>query len=318
MPSTTRVLVLGAAGQVGTDLVYALIKRGYEVIATDIQPPEKVNLPTAYQRLDATHTKALESLIRKERIDTVYHLVAMLSATAEKHPYRGWELNMNTLLDVLELARHIGFRVFWPSSIAVFGPTTPKENVPQHTITAPTTVYGISKVAGELWCQYYYQRYGVDVRSVRFPGLIGWRAMPGGGTTDYAVEIFYHAIQHRKYTSFLAAETVLPMMYMPDAIRAVIELMEAPHETIAIRTSYNISGIAFSPKQLAETIQQYIPEFQIDYAPDHRQQIAESWPRTIDDSAARTHWGWHPAYSLDEMTREMLQHIARKLATVTP
>ncbi len=316
MTTSPRVLVIGAAGQVGTDLVHALVERGYPVVASDIRPAEAVDLPAPYVRLDATRADALDALIRREKIEVVYHLAAMLSATAEQYPERGWQLNMDSLFRVLEAARTHGLRVFWPSSIAAFGPTTPKECVPQHTITEPTTVYGISKVAGELWCQYYHQRYGVDVRSVRFPGLIGWRAMPGGGTTDYAVDIFYHALQHRRYTSFLGPDTTLPMMYMPDAVRAVIELMEAPAEGLTVRTSYNIAGFSFSPAQLAAAIQKHLPDFTIEYAPDHRQTIAESWPRSIDDSAARQDWGWRPAYSLDDMTREMLDRVARKTGAV--
>ncbi len=318
MATQQKVMVLGAAGQVGTDLVHALVQRGYDVIATDIRPADQVDLPAPYEVVDATSADNLRAAVERHGVQTVYHLVAMLSATAERFPHRGWTLNMQSLFHVLELAREKRLRVFWPSSIAAFGPTTPKDAVPQHTITEPTTVYGISKVAGELWTQYYHLKYGVDVRSVRFPGLIGWRAMPGGGTTDYAVDIFYHALREGSYTCFLGEDVVLPMMYMPDAVRGVIELMEAPAERLTVRTSYNIAGFSFAPRDIAEAIRRRIPDFTIRYAPDHRDAIARTWPHTIDDTAARTDWGWAPAYDLDTMVTDMLARIQQKAVSSLP
>jgi nucleoside-diphosphate-sugar epimerase len=309
-----RILILGAGGQIGTELCeYLGNKHGVEnVIATDIREITHHNGPC--EILDATNAEALESIVEKYRITTVYHLVAMLSATAEKMPEKGWALNMDSLFHVLNLARDKKInKIFWPSSIAVFGLTTPKHNTPQRTIMEPGTVYGISKSAGELWCQYYHRVYGVDVRSIRYPGLISWKGEPGGGTTDYAVDIFYGAIKENRYTSFLDSDTYLPMMYMNDAIRATVELMEAPAEDVRIRTSYNLAGISFSPKELAEAIQGVQPDFKIDYAPDFRNNIALSWPSSIDDSAAQSDWNWTPKYDLPTMVTEMLEGVKTKL-----
>lgn len=309
-----RILILGAGGQIGTELCeYLSNKHGSEnVIATDIRDLTHHDGPC--ELLDATDKEALKKIVDKYNITTVYHLVAMLSATAEKMPEKGWALNMDSLFHVLNLARdkHIN-KIFWPSSIAVFGLTTPKHNTPQRTIMEPSTVYGISKSAGELWCQYYHRVYGVDVRSIRYPGLISWKGEPGGGTTDYAVDIFYGAVKDNAYTSFLAEDTYLPMMYMNDAIRATVELMEAPSERVRIRTSYNLAGISFSPAELANAIKKVQPDFRIDYAPDFRNNIALSWPSSIDDSTAQADWNWQPAYTLDRMVEEMLSGVKTKL-----
>jgi len=252
----------------------------------------------------------IERILDKHGITEVYLLAALLSATAEKDPAFAWKLNMESLLIILELAREGRLqKVYWPSSIAAFGPTTPKDMTPQHTITEPSTVYGISKLAGEGWCNYYHQRYGVDVRSIRYPGLIGWKSAPGGGTTDYAVHIFHEAIKHGSYTSFLGPKSMLPMMYMPDAIRATIELMEAPADRIKERTSYNLAGLSFSPEQIAAEVAKHVPGFKMSYAPDERQAYADSWPNSIDDSAARTDWGWQPQYDLKDMVADMMLHL---------
>ena len=246
----------------------------------------------------------------RQNITQVYLLAAILSATGEKNPNLAWNLNMQGLLNVLDIAREEKLRkVYWPSSIAVFGPTSPKQNCPQQTIIEPTTVYGISKYAGEFWCNYFFQRFGVDVRSLRYPGLISYKSAPGGGTTDYAIEIFNEALESKKYTSFLNPDTYLPMMYMPDAIRATIELMEAPADKISVRTSYNISAMNFSPEEIATEIKKYIPDFTIAYEPDYRQKIADSWPQSIDDSIARADWGWKPEYDLSKMTRDMVENL---------
>ena len=246
----------------------------------------------------------------RQNITQIYLLAAILSATGEKNPNLAWHLNMQGLLNVLDIAREENIRkVYWPSSIAVFGPTSPKQNCPQQTIIEPTTVYGISKYAGEFWCNYYHQRYGVDVRSLRYPGLISYKSAPGGGTTDYAVEIYHEAIAHQKYTCFLEADTYLPMMYMPDAIRATLELMEAPAEKISVRTSYNLAGMSFSPAEIAAEIGKHIKGFEINYAPDSRQQIANSWPQSIDDSVAQEDWNWKPEYNISKMTEDMLKNL---------
>jgi len=246
----------------------------------------------------------------RQNVTQVYLLAAILSATGEKNPGLAWNLNMQGLLNVLDIAREEKLhKVYWPSSIAVFGPTSPKKDCPQQTIIEPTTVYGISKYAGEFWCNYFHQRFGVDVRSLRYPGLISYKSAPGGGTTDYAVEIFHEALEENKYTCFLKEDTYLPMMYMPDAIRATIELMETPANRIDIRTSYNISGMSFSPAEIAAEIKKYKPDFTISYEPDYRQKIADSWPQSIDDSKARNDWGWKPEYDLAKMTRDMLENL---------
>lgn len=304
------ILVLGAGGQVGSELVEKLrAKHGNDkVVATDIREIENQDGP--FEVLNAMDKDKLHQIVGKYKIDEIYHLVALLSATAEKQPEFGWQLNMETLFTVLDLAKEGKIKkAFWPSSIAVFGPNTPRQETPQHTVTDPTTVYGISKLAGERWCEYYAKNYGVDVRSIRYPGLIGYKSLPGGGTTDYAVDIYHKALDSKSYECFLQKGTYLPMMYMDDAIRATIELMEAPAESIKIRSSYNLSGISFAPEEVAEEIKKYIPEFDITYAPDFRQKIADSWPASIDDSDAEKDWGWKLKFNLAKMTEDMLNNL---------
>lgn len=303
-----RILVIGALGQLGTELSEALIQYYDEknVLLSDLKPAND-----GYIQLDASDQKAIFQLIEKEKITQIYHLAAILSAKGEQNPLNAWEINMKTLLNVLEAGRSFThLKIFWPSSIAVFGPDTPSENTPQRTIMNPTTVYGISKLAGEKWCEYYFKQYQVDVRSIRYPGLIGYKGMPGGGTTDYAVEIFREAVKKGHYTSFLSANTYLPMMYMPDAINATIQLMEAAADKINVRTSYNLSGFSFSPAELADAIKELKPGFEIDYVPDFRQEIANSWPDSVDDSAARLDWGWNSSYSLKAMAEEILEKLS--------
>ncbi len=312
---TKKILVIGSSGQIGTELVEGLRHRfGAEnVVASDIKPPQAhpaLQRDGPFARVDAMDRRGIERIIEKHGINEVYLLAALLSATAEKDPAFAWKLNMESLFLILELAREGKLnKVYWPSSIAVFGPTTPKDNTPQHTIAEPSTVYGISKQAGEQWCAYYHRRYGVDVRSIRYPGLIGWKSAPGGGTTDYAVHIFHEALKSGTYTSFLDRGTKLPMMYMPDAIRATIDLMEAPPEQVKERTGYNLAGFSFSPEDIAAQITRHIPNFKLSFAPDHRQAIANSWPQSIDDSAARTDWGWKPQYDLRAMVDDMMANL---------
>ena len=313
--STKRILVIGSSGQIGTELVEGLRERfGAEnVVASDIKEPQ-VEQTGPFVMVDAMDRRGIERIIDKHGITEVYLLAALLSATAEKDPTFAWKLNMESLFIVLELAREGRLKkIYWPSSIAVFGPTTPKDLTPQHTIAEPSTVYGISKQAGEQWCAYYHKRYGVDVRSLRYPGLIGWKSAPGGGTTDYAVHIFHEAIKHGSYTSFLTPGTTLPMMYMPDAIRATIELMEAPAEKIKVRHSYNLAGFSFAPEEIAGHVARHVEGFQMHYEPDSRQAIADSWPRSIDDSAARTDWDWKPQYDLKAMVDEMMVKLRQVL-----
>lgn len=308
-----KILVIGSSGQIGTELVEGLRERfGVEnVVASDIKEPQ-VKQVGPFAMVDAMDRRGIERIIDRHGITEVYLLAALLSATAEKDPAFAWKLNMESLLIVLELAREGRLKkVYWPSSIAVFGPTTPKDGTPQHTITEPSTVYGISKLAGEGWCRYYHQRYGVDVRSIRYPGLIGWKSAPGGGTTDYAVHIFHEAIKHGAYTSFLGPKSTLPMMYMPDAIRATIDLMEAPAAKIKVRTSYNLAGMSFDPGQIAAEVARHVPDLKMSYAPDQRQAYADSWPRSIDDSAAREDWGWKPRYDLAAMVDDMMVHLTK-------
>lgn len=314
--SSTNILVVGAAGQIGTELVVALREQyGTDrVVASDLNPkPSDALASGPYESINVLDKNRLLEVIKAYKITEIYNLAALLSATAEKNPALGWDLNMNGLSNILDLARdgHIR-RIFWPSSIAVFGPNTPKVKTPQRTIMEPTTVYGITKVAGESWCEYYNKRYGTDVRSVRYPGIIGYKSQPGGGTTDYAVHIFYEAIKHGTYECFLSEKAALPMMYMPDAIKATLEIMNAPAEHIKIRTSYNISGVSFTPDMLADSIKQHIPEFTISYKPDYRDGIAKSWPGSIDDSMAREDWGWKPEYSLERIVSDMLEHLREK------
>lgn len=308
-----KILIIGAGGQIGTELVLLLQEKfGKEaVIASDLRE----DCPSAlkgsiYHQLDVLNKESLTTLIKNEKVTDVYLLAALLSATAEKNPAFAWKLNMDGLFNVLDLAKEgVIKKVFWPSSIAVFGPTTPRIDTPQHTVKEPTTVYGISKQAGEQWCEYYYNKYGVDVRSIRYPGLISYKSLPGGGTTDYAVDIFYHAKQNGSYTSFLDESTELPMMFMEDAVRATVELMEAPAEIIKVRNAYNLAGISFTPDTLAKEIKKHIPEFEISYAPDERQKIANSWPQSIDDKAAREDWGWQHKYNLEKMVEIMLENV---------
>ena len=311
-----KILVIGACGQIGVELTLGLRKiyGGSNVIASDLREENPLLHGTGpYVSLDVMNKEMLHVQIIRQNVTQIYLLAAILSATGEKNPSLAWHLNMQGLLNVLEIAKDESIRkVFWPSSIAVFGPTSPKITCPQQTIIEPITVYGISKYAGEFWCNYFNHRYQVDVRSIRYPGLISYKSQPGGGTTDYAVEIFYDALRENKYDCFLNEDTYLPMMYMPDAIRATIELMEAPVENISIRTSYNISGMSFSPKEIAEEIKKHLPEFTINYKPDNRQQIAESWPQSIDDRVARNDWNWKPEFDLEAMTRDMIENVEIK------
>ena len=315
MKKTT--LILGACGQIGTELTLTLrAKYGNDaVVATDIKEPALAEIKDGhFEILDASDAKGLHAICKKYNVGTVYHLVAMLSATGEKFPMKAWDLNMQSLLHALELAKEkVIDKIFWPSSIAVFGPTTPKRNTPQQTIMEPSTVYGISKLAGERWCEYYHNKYGVDVRSIRYPGLISWKSQPGGGTTDYAVEIYYKALEEGKYTSFLSEHRALPMMYMEDAIRATIELTEASTDQVKIRSSYNLAGISFDPATIGASIKKVMPEFDLDFAPDFREEIAASWPESIDDSAAQADWNWTPKYDLDSITEAMLSNLKTKL-----
>jgi nucleoside-diphosphate-sugar epimerase len=311
-----KILIIGACGQIGVELTLALRQQysNNQVIASDIREEHELLKGTGpYRTINATDIKAVAEVVREEGITQIYLLAALLSASGEKVPMKAWDINMNSLLQVLELGVEQKLnKIYWPSSIAVFGPTTPKQDTPQKTIVEPTTVSGISKYAGELWCQYFHQRWGLDVRSLRYPGLISWKSAPGGGTTDYAVEIYHEALKQKQYTSFLSENTYLPMMYMDDAIRGTIELMEAPAAQIKSRMAYNLSAMSFSPKEIAASIQQHIPDFKIGYAPDFRQQIADSWPGSIDDSAARADWHWKHDYDLDKMTAAMLENLGKK------
>jgi nucleoside-diphosphate-sugar epimerase len=308
-----KILVIGASGQIGVELTLALRKiyGGANVVASDLREENELLKGSGpYVSLDVMNKEMLHVQIIRQNITQVYLLAAILSATGEKNPPLAWHLNMQSLLNVLDIAKEEKLtKVYWPSSIAVFGPTSPKIDCPQYTIIEPTTVYGISKYAGEFWCNYFHQRYGVDVRSLRYPGLISYKSSPGGGTTDYAVEIFHAAKEKQKYASFLREDTHLPMMYMPDAIRATIELMEAPAEKIKVRTSYNLSGMSFSPAEIGNEIRKHIPGFQLNYKPDYRQQIADSWPKSIDDSKAKEDWGWKPEFDLAKMTADMLMNL---------
>nr|WP_294791921.1 NAD-dependent epimerase/dehydratase family protein [uncultured Mucilaginibacter sp.] len=312
-----NILVIGANGQIGTELVVNLRSRYGEkaVIASDIHTSDHHLIKDGlFELVNVLDKAVLEAVFEKQRPTQVYLLAAILSATGEKHPKMAWDLNMTGLLNVLDLAvKYKTNKVFWPSSIAVFGPHSPRENTPQFCIMDPNTVYGFSKLAGERWCEYYYLKHGLDVRSLRYPGLIGWRSDPGGGTTDYAVNIFHEALANNKYESFLSAETALPMMYMDDAIRATLELMDAPAYKLSIRSSYNLAGISFTPEQLSAEIKNYLPEFEITYADnDPRQAIADSWPKSIDDTKAQEDWGWKIKYDLAAMTKDMLDNLTRE------
>ena len=309
----SKILVLGSCGQIGTELVLTLrTKYGNQaVIAADLRDECPVILQSGpYIQLDALQRESVRSYIIEQEITEVYLLAALLSATAEKNPDFAWKLNMEGLFTILDLAKE-GYlkKIFWPSSIAVFGPTTPADLTPQHTVMEPTTVYGISKQAGERWCEYYHNKFGVDVRSIRYPGLISYKSLPGGGTTDYAVDIFYKAKAEGQFTCFLSADTKLPMMFMDDAIRGTIELMEAPTEQIKIRSAYNLAGCSFTPAELALEIQALQPEFKISYAPDFRQAIADSWPNSIDDSTAQKDWGWKAQFDTKAMVKVMMDNI---------
>ena len=310
---TTKLLVIGACGQIGTELTTKLrLAYGNEnVIAADIR---KLNTDIVnngiFEVVNALDYNQIEHLIEKYQITDVYLMAALLSATAEKNPAFAWDLNMNSLFHVLNLAKAKKIqKIFWPSSIAVFGPTTPRENTPQYTIMEPSTVYGISKQTGERWCEYYNHQYGVDVRSIRYPGLISWSTEPGGGTTDYAVDIFHKAITDGKFTSFLSENTTLPMMYMDDAIKATMQIMQTDSAKIKIRSSYNLAGMSFSPKQIFDEIKKHYPNFTIKYAPDFRQKIADTWPASIDDSLSRADWGWQNDFDLQATTTEMFHKL---------
>jgi nucleoside-diphosphate-sugar epimerase len=308
-----KILVIGASGQIGVELTLALRKiyGNANVVASDLREQNPLLEGTGpYVSLDVMNKEMLHVQVIRQNVTQIYLLAAILSATGEKNPNLAWSLNMQGLLNVLDIAREEKLhKVYWPSSIAVFGPTSPRVNCPQQTIIEPITVYGISKYAGEFWCNYYNRRFGVDVRSLRYPGLISYKSAPGGGTTDYAVEIFYEALENKKYECFLKEDTYLPMMYMPDAIDATLQLMEAPAEKISIHTSYNIAGISFSPKEIAASIKEHIPDFEISYKPDSRQNIADSWPQSIDDVIARNDWGWKHEYDLSKMTADMIMNL---------
>ncbi|QTV05148.1 NAD-dependent epimerase/dehydratase family protein [Faecalibacter bovis] len=314
---TETILITGALGQIGSELAEKLktIHGKENVIISDIRDPKDVNYDGIYEVIDVLDTNRIKEVISKHNVKTVYHLAALLSGTAEKNPMFGWKLNMDTLLTFLELAKDkVIDKIFWPSSIGVFGPDTPKDNTPQNTVQTPSTVYGISKLAGEYWCKWYQQNHGVDVRSVRFPGLISWKTPAGGGTTDYAVDIYYKAIEEGKYTSFLQEGTYLPMLYMDDAIDAIIQLMTTDAEKLVEFKSYNLGGLSFAPEHLAEEIKKHIPSFEISYEPDFRQAIADSWPSSIDDTVAKQDWGYAPKFSTEKMTETMLDNLRVKLA----
>lgn len=315
-----RILVIGSNGQIGTELVeYLRAQHGNDdVIAADLRSPYGQNQTGPYEVLDVLNREKIHYVVQKYGITEVYLLAAMLSATGEKFPFRAWDLNMNGLFNLLELAKekHIK-KLYWPSSIAVFGPNTPKKLTPQETIAEPTTVYGISKQAGERWCEYYFNKYNVDVRSLRYPGLIGYKSAPGGGTTDYAVDIFHQALEHGEYECFLKANTPLPMMYMPDAIEATVKIMEEPSDRIKIRSSYNLAAFSFTPEEIANEIKKHIPGFSITYKPDFRQAIADSWPHSIDDTPARNDWGWKNNFTMSDMVEDMIKQLSHQKAKLT-
>lgn len=309
-----QILVIGACGQIGTELVMKLrATHGNDsVIAADIREGNADLMNSGpFEILDAMNMSQVEDVCLHYEVEEVYLMAAMLSATGEKFPEKAWDLNMGSLFNVLNLAKEKKItKIFWPSSIAVFGPTTPQKDTPQHTIMEPSTVYGISKQTGERWCEYYYNKYGVDVRSIRYPGLISWKTLPGGGTTDYAIDIFHKALKDSHYECFLKEDTALPMMYMEDAIRATIEIMTAPAESIKIKSSYNLSGMSFSPAQIASEIKSLVKDFKISYNPDFRQKIADSWPQSIDDSRARSDWGWSHEYDLKKTVSDMIANLS--------
>ena len=310
-----KILVIGAGGQLGTELTKVLAeKHGNEsIIATDFQENARSKFVyCGFQTLNVLNKTELENIVKTEEVSQIYHLAAILSAAGEKNPLQAWDLNMGGLLNVLEVAREYKIeKVFWPSSIAVFGPSSEKDNTPQNAFKDPNTIYGISKLSGEHWCEYYFNKYGVDVRSVRYPGLIGYKSLPGGGTTDYAVDIYHKALKGEKFTCFLSEHTYLPMMYMDDAIHATLQLMEAPKENITIRTSYNLAGLSFSPKEIYQSIVKHYPNFEIEYQSDFRQAIADSWPNSIDDSKASADWGWKPKFNLEAMTSAIIANLPK-------
>ncbi|RKX45807.1 MAG: L-threonine 3-dehydrogenase [Thermotogae bacterium] len=316
MKEKVKILVTGATGQIGSELTITLRERygkdNVVAMGHRRKPSKTLEETGPYVSGDVRDRENLEKIIREYDVDTVYHMAAILSATGEKNPQLCWDVNINGLYNLLEIARERKLKIFCPSSIAVFGPKTPKENTPQDTVLTPTTMYGITKVSGELLGEYYVQKYGVDVRGVRYPGIISSETPPGGGTTDYAVEMFYYAVRGEKYTCFVREDTVLPMMYMPDCLKAAIQLMEADFSKLEHHTNFNIAGMSFSAKELEEEIKSHIPEFECEYKPDFRQEIAESWPRTIDDSCAREEWGWKPDYDLKKMVKDMIEKLTKK------
>lgn len=318
---SSKILIIGACGQIGTELTAKLreIHGVDNIIASDINT-RNLDLVNSgpFEIIDAKNFNAIKDCCLHNNVKTIYLMAALLSATGEKYPMEAWDLNMNSLFHVLNLAKQkIIDKIFWPSSIAVFGPTTPSKNTPQHTICEPTTVYGITKQVGERWCEYYHNKYDVDVRSIRYPGIISYKAMPGGGTTDYAVEIYHEAVKSKSYKCFLKEDTKLPMMFMDDAIKATIDIMTANAKSIKIRSSYNLAAISFTPKEVAASIKKHIPEFKMTYAPDFRQDIANSWPKSINDSYARQDWKWKHAFSLEEITEEMLFQLNKKYNTIS-
>lgn len=315
--TTEKILILGAGGQIGTELTHKLkeVFGNQNVVATDIKDTPSLRESGIFEIIDVMQTADIASLIDRHQITQIYHLAALLSATGEKNPKLAWKINMDGLTSVLDLAVEKKIRkIFWPSSIAVFGPTTPRVNTPQDCVMVPTTMYGVTKLSGELLVNYYFKKFGLDIRGLRYPGLLSWKTPPGGGTTDYAIEIFHEAIRNNFYTSFLSANTRLPMMYMDDAIRATVELMEADAGKIKVRTSYNITAMSFTPSEIAEEIRGHISSFTIDYRPDFRQQIADSWPESIDDSSARKDWGWNHDFNIHEMVKVMLENLTEMIA----
>ena len=312
----SKVLIIGACGQIGSELTNALrILLGVDnVIASDIRESNEALVASGpFEIIDAKDFEDIKKNVLKHNVETIYLMAAMLSATGEKYPEKAWDLNMTSLFNVLNLAKENTVKkVFWPSSIAVFGPSTPKINTPQQTVMEPTTVYGITKQVGERWCEYYFNNYGVDVRSIRYPGIISWKTLPGGGTTDYAIDIFHKAISDGHYDCFLNEDTALPMMFMEDAVKATLDIMNANTNDVKIRSSYNLSAISFTPQELAAEIAKQIPEFNISYTPDFRQKIADSWPNSIDDSSARQDWNWNHSYDLEAITNEMLLQLKEK------